>query len=266
MKQNVQAAVVQMTSTPDKRANLARAEQLLEEAVRTGAELIVLPELFSAYGPLAKVVEQAESIPGPTSDWLAKLASRLGVHLCGGSIPERDGAKVCNTSLFFDPHGDLMAKYRKIHRFDVSLAELVSRESDVMHAGEEVIVSTTALGRCGQAICYDLRFPELFRRMADERAEIILFPSAFLATTGKAHWQALTMARAIENQVFFLAANQFGDHGSGLVSHGHSVILDPWGRTLAEVAEGEGIACATLQAEVLNEVRTRLPALKHRRL
>jgi predicted amidohydrolase len=269
MKEQVHAAVVQMTTTLDKRTNLDSAERLTAEAARAGAELIVLPEMFSCYGPLPKVVQQAEPIPGPTSEWLASLASQKGIYLCGGSIAEAfaDGSgKAFNTSLFFDPRGNVIGKYRKLHRFDVALAGVVSRESDVIEAGEEIVVSTSPIGRCGQAICYDLRFPELFRRLADAEAEMILFPSAFTAFTGQDHWWPLLRTRAIENQAFLLAANQVGEHAPGMTSFGHSAILDPWGRTLAEVAAGEGIACTTLSAELLRDIRDRLPALKHRRL
>ncbi len=268
MQRDVVAAVVQMCSTLDKAENLARAEALVAEAARDGAQLVVLPELFSVYGPLPEVVQQAELIPGPTSERLAAWAARWEIFLCGGSIAEQADmpGKAWNTSLLFNPQGKMIGKYRKLHRFDVTLGPgCNSRESDVMLAGEGVTVSDTPWGKCGQAICYDLRFPELFRALSAAEVDVVLFPSAFTSFTGIDHWEPLIRARAIENQVFLLAANQTGEHGSGRTSWGHSAILDPWGRILADVSSGEGMALAALSAELLTDVRARLPALRHRR-
>jgi predicted amidohydrolase len=264
------AAAVQMNSTEDVRHNLAEATRLVEQAVQSRARLVVLPEMFNCLGRFEKMVEQAESIPGPTSEALGALAAHLNITLAAGSICERvEGTgKAYNTSLLFDSRGNLIATYRKIHLFDCHLPGQVRyTESRFIEAGSEVVSSQTADACLGQATCYDLRFPELFRQLAQAGVEILLTPAAFTRATGQAHWEILLRARAVENQAFVVAANQCGRHEPDLVTHGHSAIVDPWGEILA-VAGGDQpeVITAELKAERLAEVRSRLPALAHRRL
>lgn len=263
------AAVVQLNSTLNKEANLDCAVRLTKEAARQGAHVIVLPELFNCLGPLASVVAEAESIPGPTTDRMSGLARELGVVLCAGTICERSGSPTqgFNTCLLFDTDGTLAATYRKIHLFDAEIPDQARiAESAHILPGEQVVVATTSAGRVGLATCYDVRFPELFRRLVESGAEIICLPSAFTKVTGAAHWTTLVCARAIENQCFMLAANQVGYHSAEMVSFGHSLIVDPWGSVLAEATSGESkVICATLTQDRLLTVRQQLPALCHRR-
>jgi len=276
MSKLVRAAAVQMTCGPDPAANLATASRLVEEAARRGAQLVVLPELFQSLGPPARMAELAEEIPGPTSRAMAQLAARLGLTLVAGSIAERDAqaaaatsaeaAPVFNTSLLLGPDGREIARYRKQHRFDVDLPGRVSvLESAWCGAGTFDSVSATSVGRVGLAICYDLRFPELFRRLADEQLEILALPAAFAAATGRDHWEILLRARAIENQAFIVAANQTGRVTPQLETYGHSLIVDPWGTILAEAGAGEEVIVADLDFARLREIRSQLPALTHRR-
>lgn len=270
MQNTVRVAVIQLTAQLDKAANLANAQRLLRAAAREKPQLVVLPELFNAYGDLAEVARQAEPIPGPTSTLLAQLAQELGIVLCGGSLCEQNSrpGQGYNTSLLLDAQGRIIARYRKMHLFDVDLPGQVSVcESQSMCPGEDVVVTATSVGNIGQAICYDLRFPELFRQLSQRGAELICIPSAFTAATGPAHWEVLLRARAIENQCYVLAANQYGAHSAKLASYGGSLIIDPWGEVLARGAlDRDEILIADLSAERLQSVRTRLPALAHRRL
>lgn len=263
------AAAVQMLATDDKAANLAEAERWVRQAARLGARLVVLPEVFIWRGNKKLEREFAEAIPGPTSNKLAGLACELKVFLLGGSILEEIPAspRAYNTSLLFDPGGNLLAAYRKIHLFDVDLANGVSlRESESRAHGSDVVVAQTELGTMGLSVCYDLRFPELYRGLADKGAQLIFVPSAFTAFTGQAHWETLLRARAIENQAYVIAADQFGKSAKSFECHGHSMIIDPWGRILAELPDGPGVITAEIDHDQLAKVRTELPALKHRRL
>lgn len=263
------ASVVQMTSGPDRAANLREALARIEAAADAGARLIVLPEMFTAYGPPEVMLRAAESIPGESSDSMSEIAARRGLVLVAGSIPERgfEPNRVFNTSLIFGPDGGLLSSYRKIHLFDVDVAEGESyRESSWCAPGDRISLVDTPLGRVGQAICYDLRFPELFRALAAGGAEIVVLPSAFTARTGQAHWESLIRARAIENQVYVLAADQFGAHAPQIVTHGQSLIVDPWGDVVARVGDDERFACATIDLEHLARVRARMPLARHRRL
>jgi predicted amidohydrolase len=263
------AAAVQMLASDDKAANLNEAEHWVRSAAATGARLVVLPEVFIWRGNKKMEREFAEAIPGPTSDMLAALARELGIHLLGGSILEAipAGRKAFNTSLLFAPTGELLASYRKIHLFDVDLANGVSlRESDSRAHGGEVVVAETELGKLGLSVCYDLRFPELYRGQADRGADLIFVPSAFTAFTGEAHWETLLRARAIENQVYVIAADQFGKSPKSFECHGHSMIVDPWGKILAELPDGPGVISAEIDLDYLAKVRAELPALKHRKI
>jgi deaminated glutathione amidase len=265
------AAAVQMQSGEDKSTNLATALRLVEQAAAGGAQLVALPEMFNCLGRYEVVAAEAEILPGPTSDAMADLAARLHVTLLAGSIAERDsaapGAAIYNTSLLFDPDGRLLARYRKVHRFDVDLpGKVVVRESRWFAAGRDVAPVTTALGTLGVAICYDLRFPELFRRLSSAAVQVMIVPSAFTLHTGRDHWEVLLRARAIENQAYVIAPNQCGRHSPQLTSYGHSAIVDPWGRLLACAPEsGEAIVSSVIDLEQLTAIRKQLPALAHRR-
>jgi predicted amidohydrolase len=263
------AAAVQMVASDDKAANLAEAERWVRQAVRLGAKVVALPEVFIWRGEKRREREFAEAVPGPTSTAMARLARELGIHLLGGSILEEipGSQKAYNTSLLFDPTGTLLASYRKIHLFDVDLANGVSlRESATREHGDSLVVVKTAQCAIGLTVCYDLRFPELYRALAHQGAEIIFVPSAFTAYTGQAHWEALLRARAIENQVYVVAPDQFGKSPKSFETHGHSMIVDPWGRVLAELADGPGVITAEIDLDYLAKVRAELPALDHRRL
>ena len=238
------SAAIQLTASSDKSRNLDVAQRLVEEAAARGASLVALPELFNCLGEPEDIVAEAEEIPGPTSVRMSELAARLEVTLLAGSLAEsRPGhQRVSNTSLLFGPDGRQLACYRKLHLFDIDLPGRVSFcESSFVEPGEEIIVTETPLGRLGQATCYDLRFPELFRGLVDRGAEIIVVPSAFTQATGRDHWEVLLRARAIENQVFIVAANQFGNHAPGITTYGRSVIIDPWGTIVADCGAGEGL-------------------------
>ena len=263
------AAAVQMAASSNKRANLREAERWIREAAGAGARVIALPEVFIWRGSKKLERAQAEPIPGPSSKAMAALARELEVYLVAGSILEEiaESDKAYNTSLLYDPAGNLLACYRKIHLFDVDLPNGVSlRESDTRVHGESVVVGAGELCRMGLSICYDLRFPELYRGLADQGAELIFVPAAFTAYTGEAHWESLLRARAIENQAYVIAPGQFGQSEHSFKTHGHSMIVDPWGKVLAELPDGPGLAVAEIDLGYLQKVRTELPSLAHRRL
>ena len=263
------AAAIQMLASDDKAANIEQAERSIRQAASDGARVIALPEVFIWRG--GKKIERAsaEPIPGPTTTRLADLARDLGIYLLGGSILEEvpRSNKAYNTSLLFGPQGDLLATYRKIHLFDVDLANGVSaRESDTRQFGDAIVVAETELCPMGLTVCYDLRFPELYRALTFKGAQIIFVPSAFTAYTGRAHWETLLRARAIENQVYVIAPDQYGKNPQSFETHGHSMIVDPWGKILAELPDGSGIAIAEIDLAYLMNVRVELPALTHRKL
>jgi predicted amidohydrolase len=263
------AAAVQMVASDDKTANLAEAGRWIRRAAAKGARLVALPEVFFWRGQKKDERSAAETIPGPTSERLSALARELSIYLLGGSILEETAGseKAYNTSLLFDPKGTLAASYRKIHLFDVDLANGVSlRESATREYGDGIVVAQTELGAMGLSVCYDLRFPELYRGLASQGAEVIFVPSAFTAFTGQAHWEALLRARAIENQAYVIAPDQFGKSPKSFETHGHSMIVDPWGKIVAELADGPGTITAEIDLDYLARVRAELPALKHRKL
>lgn len=262
----MKAAVVQMNSTRDAASNLATAERLVRQAAGVGADLVVLPEKWPWLAPGAGVIEGAEPIDGPALTGASSWAAELGIHLVAGSLTERrpDGS-LTNTSVAFGPDGEPVATYRKIHMFDVDVGGISYRESDHETPGSDLATFRAGSVGVGLAICYDLRFPELFRALADLGVEVVALPAAFTATTGRDHWEVLLRARAIENQCFVLAANQFGEAEPGYGFWGNSVIVDPWGEVVASTGEGEGFAAQVLDLERLEEVRSDLPALEHRR-
>ncbi len=263
------AAAIQMLAGDDKAANLEEASQWVRKAASEGATVIALPEVFNWRGDKVKERGSAEPIPGPSSGAMAHLAHELGIYLLAGSILEEISGrdKAYNTSLLFGPSGQLLASYRKIHLFDVDLANGVSaRESDTRAHGENVVVAKTRFCPMGLSICYDLRFPELYRALVRQGSQLIFVPSAFTAYTGRAHWETLLRARAIENQVYMIAPDQFGKNPRSFETHGHSMIIDPWGKMLAEAPDGPGVVLAEIDLDYLARVREELPALSHRQL
>lgn len=263
------AAAIQMSAGRDKAANLERAERLLRLAAARGAVLAALPEMFNWRGRRAEGAAEAESLDGPTLSLMGRLARELKLHLLAGSISERVPGqnKSYNTSVLFGPDGERLAAYRKVHLFDIDLPGRVTiRESEVNRNGLEVVSTATALGRIGLSICYDLRFPELYRILAFDGARIVTVPSAFTFPTGEAHWEVLLRSRAIENQVYIVAPGQFGPNVHGFTDYGNSMIVDPWGRVLARAADQEGVVLASLDLDYLERVRRELPCLEHARL
>ncbi len=263
----MKVAAVQLNSTADGAANLATADRLTRAAAADGARLVVLPEKWSVLGRDADLRAGAQTLDGPAVRWARALARELRIELLAGSIVERDrGGELFNTSLHVDPRGELRARYRKLHMFDVEVAGRVYRESAVTAAGEEIVLSRTADGvELGMAVCYDLRFPELFRALALRGARIVTLPSAFTLPTTRDHWEILVRARAVENELFVIAANQVGAHPGGNRSGGRSLICDPWGTVLARADEEEGVIAAELDLERQLEIRAQLPVLAHRR-
>jgi predicted amidohydrolase len=267
----VRVALVQLTSTDDVAANLAQASAWIEDAVRQGASLVALPENFAFLRREGAPIPCAQGLDGEIVTRLRELASRLGVWILGGSFPEaREGdPRVHNTSVLVSPAGGIEAVYRKIHLFDVDLAASgggVYRESAWVAPGREVVVARTPEAVLGLSICYDLRFPELYRDLAARGAQILLVPSAFTPQTGKDHWEVLLRARAIENQAFVLAPAQCGRHSESRASHGRSLAIDPWGIVLAQAGDRPGTLVVDCDLAELARIRASLPALEHRRL
>jgi deaminated glutathione amidase len=264
----MRAAAVQLNSTEDIEANLATADRLVRHAAELGANLVVLPEKWTVLGTSEQMDAGAEPLDGRAVSWARSAASELGIDLIAGSIVERiEGqAKHANTSLHVGPDGEVKAVYRKLHMFDVEVDGVTYAESENEEAGEEVVVTTLRDGtRLGMSICYDIRFPELYRALVDEGAEILVIPAAFTLATTRDHWEALVRARAIENQCFVVAPNQIGTHGGGYRSGGRSLIVDPWGLVLGTAPDSETVIEAELDFENLRDIRRRLPALRHRR-
>lgn len=269
----MRVAAIQLQAGLHKAQNIAKAIGMVRQAASLGAELVVLPEMFSLYGNLAKAAHEAEPIPGPTSQTLIETAIQEKIFLCGGSFAQQgheagQPGLAYNTSLLISPQGEILSCYRKIHRFDVEIPGQVSaQESAHFLAGSEIPRACIHKKWVGTAICYDLRFPELFRKLSNQGLDLLLLPSAFTRTTGLDHWHVLVRARAIENQVFVIAANQVGEHVPGVSSFGHSLIVDPWGKVLAEAnGQDEAIITADLDFSMQTAIRQRVPALRHRRI
>ncbi len=264
----MRAAVIQVSSQADKTRNTETATRLIREAASAGAELTLLPEYWTYQGPEDGYLEAAEPIPGPTSEALSDLARELGIFIHAGSMPEQvpGNERAYNTSLLFGRDGQQLARYRKIHLFDVDLhGEVTENESHTIAPGEDVVTASVDGWTLGLSICYDLRFPELYRELSERGADILVIPSAFTMFTGKDHWEVLVRARAIENLSYVLAAGQYGRYEGG-TNFGRSLIVDPWGIILATVPDGEGFALADLDAAAVQQFRSQLPALQNRRL
>lgn len=276
-------AAVQMVSSADIHNNMHSAARLVAEAARRGAGMIVLPENFAVLdgGPQAQFAEREGDLAAPLQGLLSQLAQQFGVWLVGGTIPlrtrplqpghavqELNDGRVRPASLVFNPMGQLAARYDKMHLFDVEVSDRQARyaESDSFEAGESPVWLDTDCGRLGLSICYDIRFPELYRHYFSQQADLITVPSAFTKVTGEAHWEVLLRARAIENQCYVIGAGQGGVHNERRETFGHSMIVDPWGRVLDMLPAGEGVVMADMDREALRDIRQRMPVFKHRRL
>jgi deaminated glutathione amidase len=263
----MRAAAVQLNSTDDKQRNLETAERLVRAAADDGAELIALPEKWNLLAGGEALLAGAEPIDGPTITAARSWARELGVHLVAGSIAERDpdNEKLFNTSVLIDSQGEVEAVYRKIHMFDVDVGGVAYRESEHEDPGTEIVIAHAGDVAVGMTVCYDLRFPELYRILAVRGARVIVVPAAFTLHTGKDHWEPLLRARAIENQAFIVAPNHFGEAPPHYHSYGRSMIVDPWGVILATAGDEETFIAAELDFALQDRVRESLPSLANRR-
>ena len=266
---NFKIAAVQMNSGSDKEKNLKQAEKLIILAVKKKAKFIVLPEVFNYRGKLSEAVRFAETIPGYSTNLISQLAKKHKVWILIGSLleKERKNLKPFNTSVLINPSGKTVAKYRKMHLFDIKLKGKQILESSRNQAGKNPKLAKVENIKVGLSICYDLRFPELYRYYSKSGAEIICIPSSFTKPTGQAHWHTLIKARAIENFAYVIAPNQAGTGSGGVKTYGHSLIVDPWGKILAEgSANKEEVIFAEIDLNYLKKIRKNLPALEHRKL
>jgi deaminated glutathione amidase len=263
----VRAAAIQLNAADDFDRNLETADRLVRRAAGLGADVVVLPETWTVMGAREQMLAGAQALDGQAISWARATAAELGIDLIAGSFSERrDGAELLsNTSVHVDPRGELAAIYRKIHLFDVEIDGAVYGEASTYAPGDQIVTTTLALGTTvGLTICFDLRYPELYRILALRGAELLTVPSAFTLRTTRDHWETLLRARAIENQCFVVAPNQVGDHPGGLRSGGRSLIIDPWGLVLAGAADDEGVIVAELDFEALRRIRAQLPTLPRR--
>jgi predicted amidohydrolase len=263
----VRAAAVQLNATDDVDRNLQTVDRLVRRAAGQGADLVVLPETWTVMGAREQMIAGAQPLDGQAISWARAIAAELGIDLIAGSFAERrDGAQLLsNTSVHVDPRGEIAAIYRKIHLFDVEIDGGVYGEASTYAPGEQIVTTTLEPETtAGLSICFDLRYPELYRILALRGAQLLTVPSAFTLRTTRDHWETLLRARAIENQCFVVAPNQIGDHPGGLRSGGRSLIIDPWGVVLAGAADDEGVIAAELDFEALHRVRTQLPTLPRR--
>lgn len=265
-------AAVQMASGPNVKANLEEAEKLIKTAVQQDAELVVLPENFAIMGlsEMDKVAIAETAGEGPIQQFLSQQANKYGIWIVGGTIPLESGVagKVYSASLLYNDSGEVVARYDKLHLFDVVLEDSNEsyNESETIESGDDIVVVDTPFGKLGMSVCYDLRFPELFRAMADVGMEVCVLPSAFTSLTGRAHWESLLRARAIENLCYMVAPDQGGYHKNGRETYGDSMIVDPWGVVLNRLPHGTGVVVSEIDLEKLRKTRKNFPALQHRRL
>jgi predicted amidohydrolase len=269
----MRVAAIQMNSGPHKSQNLAQAHDLLIEAVdERRAQFVAFPEHFSLFtGDTQELLAGAEPLKGSTVETLQEWAAEYDVWILGGSIPLKSSSKadprLTNTSLLISPEGEISARYDKMHLFDVDVAgEATHQESKHFKPGKKTVAVETWDVKVGMSLCYDLRFPELFRELSSQGAQVLFTPAAFTAHTGKAHWDVLTRARAIENQAFLVAPAQCGSPYPGRETHGYTRIIDPWGRIIAERPAGPGVVVANLDFEMMNKIRQDMPVLAHRKL
>jgi omega-amidase len=268
MNMEFKIGLCQMKVGDNKTQNLNRAGAMIRRAVQSGAAMAVLPEMFNCPYSQAVFSKFAESEPeSETVNFLADLARELHCYIVGGSIPEREGERLYNTSFVFNREGHVIAKHRKVHLFDVDIpGGITFKESAVLSPGDKITSFQTHFGRFGLAICYDIRFPELFRLLVAEEVKLVVIPAAFNMTTGPAHWDVLFRARAIDNQVFTVGVSPARDPGSSYVAYGHSLVVDPFGNIVWQAGpeEATGVVCVDLP--LVDKVRQELPLLKHRRL
>jgi predicted amidohydrolase len=260
-------AAIQFCPNEDKAGNLKQAGKFIDIAVKEGADVAVLPEMFNCCGHTKVMVENAEKIPGDTINALSDKAKKHGIYIVCGSIFEKVGkTKVYNTSVIVGRNGEIVAKYSKVHLFDVDIQDKIRyKESENVVAGEKLVTADMGDVKVGMSICYDLRFCELYRSLALKGAKIIFIPSAFTATTGEFHWEPLVKARAIENQAFVVTANQIGTSPNNITCYGNSMIVDPWGRVLAKAKDKDNVIFAEIDLDLLEEVRSEIPLFEHRR-
>ena len=264
------AAAIQMTSKPDLDRNLIEAEELIDLAVRRGAELVSLPENFAFLGKEVDKVAQAKEIADKTHLFLKKMAQRFQITILGGGFPvpvADNPGKAYNTALLITPDGQTASQYQKVHLFDVDVPDgNTYQESSTVMAGTKIppIYNSESLGKLGLSICYDVRFPELYRQLSQQGADVLFIPAAFTAFTGKDHWQVLLQARAIENTCYVIAPAQTGNHYERRYTHGHAMIIDPWGVILDDAGSAPGVAVAEINPQRLQQVRQQMPSLQHR--
>ncbi len=266
-KTTFRLALCQMNVLDNKEINLKRAFEMLEKAAEGNADVAVLPEMFNCPYDKRKFKQYSETIPaGPTTVSLSAKARELGIYIIGGSIPEEDKGKVYNTSIIFGKDGNIIGKHRKVHLFDIDIPGRIRvTESEVLSPGDTTTVVDMGFCKVGVAVCYDMRFPELIRKMTLEGAELIIIPGAFNMVTGPAHWELLIRTRAMDNQVYFAAASPARDPSASYVAYGNSMVSSPWGTILCRAGEGEEVVYADIELPEVGRVRNELPLLKHRR-
>ncbi len=262
----IQLGLCQMKVTADKAENLRTAEEAIRTAARQGAELVLLPEMFNCPYENACFPVYAEPAGGETWQFLSHIAKELGIYLAGGSVPEREGDAIYNTCYLFSPQGEELARHRKVHLFDIDVpGGQRFMESDTLTAGDQITVVDTPLGKLGIAICFDIRFSELFRVMGDKGAQLILIPAAFNMTTGPVHWSLAFRMRALDNQYFIAGCSPARDETASYVAYGHSLVSDPWGNLLTEFDEKAGVQVVTINLADLDKYRAQIPILAGRR-
>jgi predicted amidohydrolase len=263
----MKVAAIQLNSQDNKKENITKAIKYIAEAANKGTDFVVLPEYVDFMGEDNEKLENAETIPGPTSNAFAKIAKEHGIYLLGGSIHEKEiNNSIYNTSLLFNRDGKMIAKYRKVHLYDAQFKERHTvNESEIILPGDEIITAETSFGTVGLSICYDVRFPEMFRSLALMGSQVIFAPAAFPMYTGSLYWEVLLRARAVENQCFIVASGQFGTAPPDQVLYGNSMIIDPWGTVLARAPEKESIIIADIDLSYIEKVRNNIPCFNHRR-
>lgn len=263
----LKVAAIQMTSGRNKEKNLNQAEKLITKAAKGGARFVVLPEVFNFRGKLSEAAKNAEDVPGYSTKFISELARKFKISILIGSLMEKTNGKPFNTSVLINPQGKIISKYRKMHLFDIKLKGKEILESKRNQPGISPKIAKVNNLKIGMSICYDLRFPELYRHYSKQGAEILVIPSSFTKPTGEAHWHTLIKARAVENLSYVIAPNQAGVGSGGIKTFGHSLIVDPWGRILAEGPPNkEAVIYADIDLDYLKKIRRNLPALEHRKL